>query len=444
MIDQDAILEILDGGGPEIDVFKENLGQLIGFLDLVDTLDKLPQMDRRVSKDGVSLYHAISKEKEMATLEAALGVFFGEPVKTAGAPLSSDLTDSLTIDYLGGATQDQALFLKRIGQSELYGALFPWQKKVDVITVHLGLYNPVMSNDDYKKLEKLVTETIAQRVPLDAKSSLAGQVQGIGLPSFLQMSEKERSTCSLRISSGEKSGMLHLLNGDLIDAETGDLKHKEAAFAILGWDNSTIEVLKTVGRTKNEIRLPLMQLLMEGQRQKDRRELEKDAPLEKALEKNLLKKEAQKQERKKPQAGVESGRAGVAPERERPDNQAAGPVEKKSIDPQKIESEADVTIDKSLIQEHAPRHSKREKTGKSAIDLKSRKTMVMVAVLAVLVLCAGGYFIFQGIKGGGVGGDIEQLMAKVERLTDADAQEKLLMDFINAHEPGEDTASAGR
>ena len=112
-MDQDTILDILGSGGSELEALKENLEQLTGFLALVDTLDKMPQMDRRVSEDGVSLYHAISKEKEMAALEAVLGVFFGEPVKRAGEPLSHDLTDNLTINYLGGVKQDQASIPKK-------------------------------------------------------------------------------------------------------------------------------------------------------------------------------------------------------------------------------------------------------------------------------------------------------------------------------------------
>ena len=148
-MDQDTILNILGGGGSELEALKENLEQLTGFLALVDTLDKLPQMDRRVSEDGVSLYHAISKEQDLAALEAVLGDFFGKPVKQAGEPLPGDLTENLTINYLGGIKQDQVVFLKKISQGEMYGALFPWQRKVNVITGHLGLYNPVMPEDDY-------------------------------------------------------------------------------------------------------------------------------------------------------------------------------------------------------------------------------------------------------------------------------------------------------
>jgi hypothetical protein len=469
-MDQDTILDMLSSGGSELEALKENLEQLTGFLELVVAVDKLPQMDRRVSEDGVSLYHAISKEKEIAALEAALGVFFGEPVKRAGEPLSSDLTDNLTINYLGGVKQDQVFFLKKISQGEIYGALFPWQRKVNIITVHLGLYNPVMPDDDYEQLEKLVTETIAQRVSEEVESSLAGQVQGISLPSFLQMSEMEGSTCSLRISSGENTGMLHLLDGNLIDAETDELKHKDAAYSILGWDNPMIEILKAVGRTKNEIKLPLMHLLMDSMRQKDQKEFEKDAPPKKPIEKTPSQKEAPSPEQKKaplieaspgtslektdekaspaatklekPPSTVEPDRTDVVPEKESTDKQSDGPVEEIPPEPQEKVPEADGDIDIDLIQVDTSRPTKRQVVDKSTIALKPKKKVALMAVLAVLVLCVAGYFIFQGIMGKAVVSDYRQLMAKVERLTDADAQEKLLMDFINTHESGEDSAKA--
>lgn len=454
-MDHDIILEILSGGGSELEVLKENLEQLTGFLALVDMLDKLPQMDRRVSENGVSLYHAISKDKEMAALETALGEFFGEPVKRAGEPLSSDLTDNLTISYLGGVKQDQVLFLKKISQGEMYGALFPWQRKVNVITVHLGLYNPVMSDDDYGKLDKLVTEAIAQRVSEEAESSLSGQVQGISLPSFLQMSDMEGSTCSLRINSGNKTGMLHLLNGNLIDAETDGLKYKDAAYAILGWDNPNIEILKTVGRTKNQINLPLMHLLMDSLSQKDQQEFEKDAPPEKSIEITPLIEEpgpspekiadkAPSQESKLEMSipAVESDRTEAVPDKESYDKQSAEPVEEPPPESQEKAPLADDVIESTLIQKEASRRPKRRRVNKSAIHSKPKNKIVMLAALAVLVLCIAGYFIFQGIRGNAFVSDFHQLMTKVGRLTDADAQEKLLMDFINTHEPGEDTTRA--
>ena len=64
----------------------------------------------------------------------------------------------------------------------------------------------------------------------------------------------EGSTCSLRIHAGDQTGMLHLLNGNLIDAEAGDLKHIDAAYAIIIWDDPSIEILKAVGRKKMKLK----------------------------------------------------------------------------------------------------------------------------------------------------------------------------------------------
>ncbi len=471
-MDKDTIQDILGSGSPEIEALKENLELLTGFIALVDTVDKLPEMDRRVSEDGLSLYHAISNEKEMTALEAALGSFFGDPVKRSGEPLSADLTDNLTIGYLGGVKEDQTIFLKKIGQGELYGALFPWQKKVNVITVHLGLYNPVMPDDDYEKLEKLIAETITQRVSKEVESGLAGQVQGISLPSFLQMSEMEGSTCSLRISSGGHSGMLHLLNGNLIDAETGELKNKDASYAILSWDNPVIEILKAAGRTQNEIKLPLMHLLMDSMRQKDQREFEKDAPPKKAKEKTTQKKKTKSPVLKEPtvpeapiettsqkiekkamppipgpelsKTTKEADNTEITPEKESLDQQSDKPVEETPSQPRKKALEAEDAIDEALIQKDAPRLGKPLRVNKAAGGLRSKKKlpMAMVAGLALVALCVAGFFIYQGMSGNDGANDFQLLMKKVRKLPDTDSKEKLLMDFINTHEPGEGTARA--
>ena len=469
-MDKDTILSILGSGGSELQVLKENPAQLTGFLELIETFDQLPEMDRRVSEDGVSLYHAISKGKGMATLEAILAVFFGEPVKRGGEALSNDLTDNLTINYLGGVKEDQTLFLKKIGQGEMYGALFPWQRKVNVITLHLGLYNPVMPDDDFEKLEKLVTEIITQRVSEKLEGGLAGQVQGISLPSFLQMSEMEGSTCSLRIRSGGKTGMLHLLNGSLIDAETDELKHKEAAYSILSWDNPGIEILKAVGRTQNEIKLPLMHLLMDSMRMKDQREFEKDAPPPKRVAKTPLEEKTpspDQQDDKRLEMSLDtapprvaenvpppelemwkqtvgSGSTDITPEKESPDGKTVGPgpIEQKPFAPPKKITAGNVPIDDTLIHKDESGPAKRRQAGTTRPVLKPKKKFPMLAGLALLVLCVAGFFIYRTMMGDRTTSDYQRLMTTLSNLKDGDEQEKLLMAFINTHEPGEDTTRA--
>jgi Protein of unknown function (DUF1566)/Domain of unknown function (DUF4388) len=460
-MDQDSILDILGSGGSELETLKENLDQLMGFLALVETVDKLPEMDRRVSEDGLSLYHAVSKEIEITDLQTTLSPFFGEPVKHAKEPLPDELADNLTINYLGGVKKDQVLFLKRIGQGEMYAALFPWQRKANVITVHLGLYNPIMPDEDYERLDNLVTECITQRVSEELEGSLAGKVQGISLPSFLQMSEMENSTCSLRISSGDKTGMMHLLNGTLIDAETGGLKQKDAAYTILSWDNPGIEILKAVGRTKNEINLPLMHLLMDSLSQKDQREYEETAELEReklaahdaasepklemldpAVEPDRAETVIEKESPGEKTVGPPEESPPESPEKELPAEKPAEPVEALPPEPPQKPSQADDVIDDALIQKDAPKKVKRRVAKKTAAAKIPQKKMGVAAILVVLVLCVAGYFIFQKTMGEPQVSDFDQVIKKVSQLKDADAQEKLLMDFINTHESEEDIALA--
>ncbi len=502
MMDTDTILDILGSGGPELELLKQNLDHLNGFLALVDTVDKLPEIDRRVSEDGMSLYHAVSKEKEMGVLENTIANFFQEPIKRAGEPLPEHLADSLTVNNLGGVKPDQTLFLNKIGQNEFFAALFPWQRKVNVITVHLGLYNPVMTDEDYEKLEKLVTETITQRVSEEMEDGLAGQVTGISLPSFLQMSEMEGSTCSLRIRTADNTGMLHLVDGNLIDAETDDLKHNEAAYEIIAWDNPSIEILKAVGRTKNEIQVPLMHLLMDSLRIKDQKEFEKDAQPDKVEQKSESKKKVQQEHpqdkappAKKP-APVKSSEPTVSitpakptienkvvepllaaskpevpkpgsPQSQKqqmvesesldenigihidseiqlPPEESGSEVEKKSTKPQLKADETDAAIDESLIQKEEPEPGQRPKLEKTKVPQAPKKKKfptTVIAVVVILVLCGVGYFIIDKMAAGSIS-DYDRLLKKIERLSEFEAREKLLMDFIDTYEPGEDTAKA--
>ncbi len=100
-------------------------------------------------------------------------------------------------------------------------------------------------------------------------ADVGGQLHGISLDSFLQMAQMERTTCTLNVSAKEELGFLFILNGELIDAQTGILDGSEAAYLIISWDNSTIEIENKCDRTENKIKQPLMNVLMEGMRVRD-------------------------------------------------------------------------------------------------------------------------------------------------------------------------------
>jgi len=134
---------------------------------------------------------------------------------------------------------------------------------------------------------------LKEKIYEELNLGVGGQIHGIGLPSFLQMSEMEKTTCTLRITSDEKVGLLYLVKGELIAADTGLKSGNEAAFEIVGWENAVIEIEKGAVKKKKDITMPLMNILMEALSIKDdreNREKEKKKREKKEKEKSKQKK----------------------------------------------------------------------------------------------------------------------------------------------------------
>jgi tetratricopeptide (TPR) repeat protein len=109
-------------------------------------------------------------------------------------------------------------------------------------------------------------------------SGFNGQIHGIKIDSLLQMVQIEGTTCTLRVQTTDEAGLLYVLNGELIDAETGELKGLDAAKKIISWPESTIEVENTCERTENVINQPLMNILAETVQFKDERKAKPSPP----------------------------------------------------------------------------------------------------------------------------------------------------------------------
>ncbi len=110
---------------------------------------------------------------------------------------------------------------------------------------------------------------LTERVFFDLTDKYGGQVRGISLVSFLQMLELERTTCTLKIISKDRKGHIYMKAGELIAAESGELKGKEAAIEILCWDKPLIGINYRFIKKTKEINLPLMNVLLESQELKD-------------------------------------------------------------------------------------------------------------------------------------------------------------------------------
>ncbi len=113
-------------------------------------------------------------------------------------------------------------------------------------------------------LKARIRELLAQRVK--------GRVENITLPSFLQLLELERKTCTLVIRSLGRAGRLFFRGGRLVGAETGDLSGQTAALEIVTWEDADIEISDVCPPVEPEIEAGLSFLLMEGMRLQDERE----------------------------------------------------------------------------------------------------------------------------------------------------------------------------
>lgn len=128
-------------------------------------------------------------------------------------------------------------------------------------------------------LEKpLDFRALAERVQQTLAAAASGRVTGITLPSFLQIIQIERKSCTLRIACGEKEGYLHFDRGELCDASTGALTGDPAALVIVCWEDAQIEIQPKRQSARRTIRASLPALLMEGFRQKDEQWRDGGAP----------------------------------------------------------------------------------------------------------------------------------------------------------------------
>ena len=262
------IEELLTGDSDEIRDIAKNEAVLVGFLTLAKTVDDLPDMSTRFYEESRSLYQVTSIGRPIDELLEVLSPFFGKPAKVPGKGLPVSLRFDPTVKYLGGIRKDQALFLKKLKTGAFYGALWPWQQDAAKIEVLLGFCSPSMSDQDYNQLGTLVQKFLSKK-KIETITDVGGQIHGISLPSFLQMSEMEGATYSLKVTSGNRTGHLYIDGGSLIAAQIGELVGNEAAYRIISWDNAAIQIEAADPGRVREIHDPLMSVMMESLKIKD-------------------------------------------------------------------------------------------------------------------------------------------------------------------------------
>ena len=102
-------------------------------------------------------------------------------------------------------------------------------------------------------------------------STLRGKLQSISLVDVLQLLHANRKTGELLVTRPKQNGVLYVLNGEVVHAETAKAQGESAAFDILEWDQGGFEFVTTPVQGPVTIRRSVPDLLMEAARTTDSR-----------------------------------------------------------------------------------------------------------------------------------------------------------------------------
>ena len=412
--------EFLSGESAEIRDLTSNEAALVGFLTLAKQVDDLPDVRSRFYEQARSLYQVTASEQPMDALMDLLTDYFGTAVKAPGKSVPAALRFAPTVKHLGGIRKDQALFLKKTKTGAFYGALWPWQQDAGKIEIHLGFCSPSMHPAEYRRLGTLVNKFLSQK-KMEAVSAVGGQLHGISLPSFLQMSEMEGASYTLKVISGTRTGHLYLDDGNLIAAALEGLTGAAAAYRIISWDNVAIQIEAADTERQREIHEPLMHVMMESLKIKD----ESGAAAGSASPDHQIYPSSESVAAPTPALG----RPVQDADRPTPADQKAGSPLMEAQRPATQADDPDAPCASAILFDKAIDQS----AGRQGQMSRQAKLLI---VLGVVVVIAAG--LFGGrllIEQGRMDRRYEQLMADLGGTSALDARIVQVMKFLNAH-PG--------
>ena len=119
-------------------------------------------------------------------------------------------------------------------------------------------------------------DTFYKKVKSVFESVAYGFMRGINLISLLQLIALEKKTCTVIAIKSNKKAKIYFKNGELMDAETGNLKGVEAMFEILPWDNCILEIHNRCKLQTKNIPYDLHHLILEAMRIEDEKKAEEE------------------------------------------------------------------------------------------------------------------------------------------------------------------------
>jgi CheY-like chemotaxis protein len=119
-------------------------------------------------------------------------------------------------------------------------------------------------------------EALAARIMSVLANGASGNVRGITLPTFVQMIEIEKKTCTVTVTAAGRMGRLYFDRGVLLDAMTETARGEEAALEILTWNGAAMQIQGDCRATERVISVDLENLLIESCRREDERKQTKE------------------------------------------------------------------------------------------------------------------------------------------------------------------------
>jgi CheY-like chemotaxis protein len=162
--------------------------------------------------------------------------------------------------------------LKNTPQTSIFAMTAHWTSNTEDKLASLGGVECFTKPLDVTSVMGRIDEVLA--------AGVRGHIQNMSAPSLLQVISMDRKTCTLLMSTLDKSGHLFIHKGDLVDARAGELRGEQAALAILSWPFPTITIDSRCKFTERTIHKSLTYIIMEAMRLADEQaRLEEAAPL---------------------------------------------------------------------------------------------------------------------------------------------------------------------
>ena len=100
-----------------------------------------------------------------------------------------------------------------------------------------------------------------------------GTLEGISLPTVLQLLEMEQRTCTLEVQAGDRTGFVYFRGGKALDARAGYLSGDAALFELLSWSRPKVKITPFCPVRKHKLSGSITSLLLEAAKAADELDL---------------------------------------------------------------------------------------------------------------------------------------------------------------------------